>query len=99
VGAHPEKNIENGLEVMAKVMAEFLAIAQHDFESHEWWSPLEIKKFDVRVSFRRKQKFLQFESRMRVSAQMMPMTMLVLMPMTMLVLMLMLLMLIPMAWP
>jgi hypothetical protein len=87
VGAHPDKNIENGLKVMAKVMAEFLAIAQHDFESHEWWSPLEIKKFEVRVSFRRKQKFLQSESRMKVSAQMMPMTM----PMPML-------MLIPMAW-
>ena len=35
VRAHPNKNIKNGLEVMANVMAEFLAIAQHDLKSHE----------------------------------------------------------------
>ena len=44
IRTHPDKNIENGLEVMAKVMAEFLAIAHHNFQSHEWWSLLEFEE-------------------------------------------------------
>ena len=48
MGAQPDKNIENRLEVMAKVMVKFLAIAQHDFESHKRWRPLGIRKYEVR---------------------------------------------------
>ena len=66
---HPDKNIENGLEIMVKVVAEFLAIAHHNFQSHEWWSPLE---FEVRESVRRGQNCLQSESHVRLSARMMP---------------------------
>jgi hypothetical protein len=41
VAADPDENIENGLKIMANIMAKFLAIIQHNFQSHERWSPLE----------------------------------------------------------
>jgi uncharacterized protein YjbK len=73
VRAHPDKNIEKGLEVVANVMVKFLAIAQHDFERHEWRSALEIRKVEVRnpLTSKRGQKSLQSETHVRLSAQMM----------------------------
>jgi uncharacterized protein YjbK len=54
-------------------MVKFLAIAQHDFERHEWRSALEIRKVEVRnpLTSKRGQKSLQSETHVRLSAQMM----------------------------
>jgi hypothetical protein len=41
VAADPDENIENGLKIMAQIMAKIPAILQHNFQSHERWSPLQ----------------------------------------------------------
>jgi hypothetical protein len=47
VTTDPDENIENGLKIMANIMVKCLAILQHNFQSHERWSPLESLRLEI----------------------------------------------------